>query len=139
MLSEEERVEYLDLEESKWTMSGPGPDSEERNRRVELREKMWDYTTLEEIFDEGEVTVPKFNRKDPYEDIGYQGMFNVEVDKDDWDESMTYMPSFDLDYRDQILEVEAGDTTHVVQEGEEVTDIRTAGDLKETVVNYLQD
>ncbi|WEL23442.1 hypothetical protein [Candidatus Nanohalovita haloferacivicina] len=138
MLSEDERVEYEELMEGRFTMSGYGPGSEEQERKSELKNMMWQDIGLETLFSQGEITTGKFNRKDPYENIGYQGHFNIELDQENWDEPMTYMPSFDLDYRDQTLELTAGDTEITVEEGEQVTEINTAEQVQEVVEEHLE-
>ncbi|QKQ98285.1 hypothetical protein GKQ38_02005 [Candidatus Nanohaloarchaea archaeon] len=138
MLTEAERAKYEELEEGKWTMSGYGPGSDQVERLTDLRTKMWKDLSMEELFQEGDVEVGKFNRKDTYADAGYQGHFNVEINQNNWEQSMTYRPSFNLDYEEQVLELEARtDEPEVVDEGETVKDIRTADSLKDTVFNYL--
>lgn len=134
MLSEEERSEYVQLEEGKWTMSGYGPNSDKQQRKNQLWRKMWIETGLEELLEEGEVEVPVFNRKAPYEDIGYQGHLRIEIEREDWSEPVTYTPGFEVDYEEEIVKVENGPDTEVIQEGEEVSDVRTAEGLKDVVL-----
>ena len=137
MLTEGERSEYEELMEGRFTMSGYGPGSEEGERLSELREDMWADLSLEQLFEQGDVEIPVFNRKDPYEDRGYQGHFRVQLERDEWNQALSYTPGFEVDYLEEVVEVDSGTDTKIVEEGEEVSDIRTAEDLKETALNHL--
>ena len=136
MLTEGERSEYEELMEGRFTMSGYGPGSEKGERLSELREDMWEDISLEQLFEQGDVEVPVFNRKDPYEDRGYQGHFRVQLERDDWDQALSYTPGFEVDYMEDVIQVEGSDT-EVIQEGEKVSDVRTAEDLREVVLDKL--
>jgi hypothetical protein len=123
--------------EGRFTMSGYGPGSEKGERLSQLREDMWEDISLAQLFEQGDVEVPVFNRKDPYEDRGYTGHFRVQLERDDWDQALNYTPGFEVDYLEEVIEVEAGSDTRVIEEGEAVEDVRTAEGLKEAVFDEL--
>ena len=136
MLTEAERSEYEELMEGRFTMSGYGPGSEESERLSELRNDMWEDISLAQLFEHGDVEVPVFNRKDPYEDRGYTGHFRVQLERSDWYQALSYTPGFEVDYIEDIIQVEGPDT-EVIQKGEEVSEVRTAEGLKEVVLDEL--
>ena len=137
MLTDGERSEYEELMEGRFTMSGYGPGSEEGERLSQLREDMWEDISLAQLFEQGEVEVPTFNRKDPYEDRGYTGHFRIQMEREDWDQALNYTPGFEIDYMEETIQIEAGPDTRVIEEGEEVSDVRTAEGLKEVVSENL--
>lgn len=136
MLTEGERSEYEELMEGRWTMSGYGPGSEKGERLSQLRKKMWEDFGLEQLFQEGDLEVPVFNRKDPYEDRGYEGHFRIQLERENWNQSLNYTPRFEVDYQEEVIQIEAGPDTEIIQEGE-VTDVETTEGLREVVSEKL--